>query len=57
MVVNDAEPLDGLTPIQLEIIHAIRKLKRDKGYPPCVREVLEAVSLSSPGPCLTSTGN
>jgi hypothetical protein len=30
-VVNDTEPRDSMTPIQLEILQAIRKLALDKG--------------------------
>jgi repressor LexA len=38
-----------LTPIQCEILEAIRRLTQDHGHPPCMREVLTNVSLVSPG--------
>jgi len=39
---------DTLTPRQREILHVIEKSMRDRGYPPSVREIGEAVGLNSP---------
>ena len=39
----------GPTPIQREILEAIRGLTRDRRHPPSMREVLENVDLDSPG--------
>ncbi len=48
MVIN-AKPPGGLTPIQREILQAIRGLTRDRRHPPSMREVLQNVDLDSPG--------
>jgi repressor LexA len=47
--VNNAEPLDGLTRRQHDILHAIRRLTLETGHAPSIREVAEAVGMSSPG--------
>jgi repressor LexA len=47
--VNSAEPLDGLTRRQHDILHAIRRLTLETGHAPSIREVAEAVGMSSPG--------
>jgi repressor LexA len=47
--VDNAVPLNDLTLIQREILKAIRRLTRDRGHPPCMREVLENIHLDSPG--------
>ena len=39
---------DTLTPRQREILHVIEKSMRERGYPPSVREIGEAVGLNSP---------
>ena len=39
---------DTLTPRQREILHVIEKSMQDRGYPPSVREIGEAVGLNSP---------
>ena len=39
---------DTLTPRQREILHFIEKSMQDRGYPPSVREIGEAVGLNSP---------
>ncbi|HEV3474658.1 MAG TPA: transcriptional repressor LexA [Actinomycetota bacterium] len=39
--------MDGLTPRQQRILDFIRKTVRDRGYPPTVREIGEAVGLTS----------
>jgi repressor LexA len=43
------EPLDELTRRQRDILHAIRRLTLETGHAPSIREVAEAVSMSSPG--------
>ena len=48
-MVISAERPGGLTPIQREILEAIRGLTRDRRHPPSMREVLENVDLDSPG--------
>jgi repressor LexA len=47
--VSSAEPLDELTRRQHDILHAIRRLTQESGHAPSIREVAEAVGLSSPG--------
>ena len=39
---------DTLTPRQREILHVIEKSMQERGYPPSVREIGEAVGLNSP---------
>jgi len=39
---------EALTPRQREILHVIEKSMQDRGYPPSVREIGQAVGLSSP---------
>jgi len=39
---------ETLTPRQREILHVIEKSMQDRGYPPSVREIGEAVGLNSP---------
>lgn len=39
---------ETLTPRQREILHFIEKSMQDRGYPPSVREIGEAVGLNSP---------
>lgn len=39
---------ETLTPRQREILHVIEKSMQDRGYPPSVREIGEAVGLTSP---------
>lgn len=39
---------EALTPRQREILHVIEKSMQDRGYPPSVREIGEAVGLNSP---------
>jgi repressor LexA len=39
--------MDGLTPRQQRILDVIRKTVRERGYPPTVREIGEAVGLTS----------
>jgi repressor LexA len=41
-------PEPGLTPRQREVLEIIEKHMRDHGYPPSVREIGEAVGLTSP---------
>jgi repressor LexA len=41
-------PEAGLTPRQREVLEIIEKHMRDHGYPPSVREIGEAVGLTSP---------
>ena len=41
------EPMDDITARQRRIIEFIRKTVRDRGYPPTVREIGEAVGLAS----------
>lgn len=48
-MVGNAGPPNDLTAIQREILRAIRSLTRERGHPPCMREVLENISLDSPG--------
>ena len=44
-----ARPMaETLTPRQREILHFIEKSMQDRGYPPSVREIGEAVGLNSP---------
>jgi len=45
--VSNAEFLYGLTPVQYEILQAIRRLALSNGHPPCMREVLPEVRLRS----------
>jgi len=45
--VSIAELLYGLTPVQYEILQAIRRLALSNGHPPCMREVLPEVRLRS----------
>jgi len=47
--VINAEPPGGLTPVQREILAAIRSHMRDRGRPPSMREVLGKVGLDSTG--------
>jgi len=47
--VIDAERPGDLTPVQREILVAIRSHMRDRGRPPSMREVLENVDLDSTG--------
>ena len=44
----DRPMADTLTPRQREILHFIEKSMQDRGYPPSVREIGEAVGLNSP---------
>jgi repressor LexA len=44
----DRHMADTLTPRQREILHFIEKSMQDRGYPPSVREIGEAVGLNSP---------
>jgi repressor LexA len=44
----DGPMADTLTPRQREILHFIEKSMQDRGYPPSVREIGEAVGLNSP---------
>ncbi len=44
-----AEPAGELTAIQRQILEVIRRLTRDRGRPPAMREVLENVQLDGPG--------
>ena len=46
---SSAEPLDDLTRRQRDILHAIRRLTQESGRPPSMRQVAEAVGLSSSG--------
>src|SRR5438874_2213693 len=46
-MVSNAELLYGLTPVQYEILQAIRRLALGNGHPPCMREVLVEVRLNS----------
>ena len=39
---------ESLTPRQREILHVIEKSMQERGYPPSVREIGEAVGLNSP---------
>ena len=39
---------DALTPRQREILHVIERSMQERGYPPSVREIGEAVGLNSP---------
>jgi repressor LexA len=41
-------PATGLTPRQREVLEIIEKHMRERGYPPSVREIGEAVGLTSP---------
>lgn len=43
----DTRPLDELTPRQQRIVDFIAETVRDRGYPPTVREIGEAVGLTS----------
>lgn len=44
-----ARPMsDALTPRQREILHVIERSMQERGYPPSVREIGEAVGLNSP---------
>lgn len=45
----NAEPPGGLTPVQRDILVAIRSHMRDRGRPPSMREVLVKVDLDSTG--------
>jgi repressor LexA len=47
--VISAERPGGLTPVQREILVAIRSHTRDRGRPPSMREVLESIDLGSTG--------
>jgi repressor LexA len=47
--VTSSEPLDDLSRRQHDILHAIRRLTRQTGHAPSIREVAEAVGMSSPG--------
>jgi repressor LexA len=47
--VTSTEPLDDLTRRQRDILHAIRRLTLETGHAPSIREVAEAVGMSSPG--------
>ena len=38
---------EGLTPRQRAVLEAVRDLTADQGYPPSLREIGEAVGLSS----------
>ena len=38
---------ESLTPRQREILHVIEKSMQERGYPPSVREIGEAVGLNS----------
>lgn len=44
----EADFADGLTPRQRDILDVIRRTVEDRGYPPSVREIGEAVGLASP---------
>jgi repressor LexA len=44
----DCPMAETLTPRQREILHFIEKSMQDRGYPPSVREIGEAVGLNSP---------
>ena len=46
---TDAETSNSLTPIQRDILEAIRNLTRDRGRPPTLREVAAHVKISSTG--------
>ena len=46
---TNAETLGDLTPIQRDILHAIRNLTQDRGRPPAMSEVLEHVDIGSSG--------
>lgn len=46
---NDQEPLDALTSIQLKILLAIRMLTQEHRYPPSMREVTKHLGRKSPG--------
>ncbi len=43
-----ADFADGITPRQRDILDVIRRTVEDRGYPPSVREIGEAVGLASP---------
>jgi repressor LexA len=43
-----ATPMPELTPRQLQILECIEASMRDRGFPPSVREIGEAVGLTSP---------
>lgn len=45
---TDADFTDGITPRQRDILDVIRRTVEDRGYPPSVREIGEAVGLASP---------
>jgi repressor LexA len=45
---TDADFADGITPRQRDILDVIRRTVEDRGYPPSVREIGEAVGLASP---------
>jgi SOS-response transcriptional repressor LexA len=47
--VTRADRPGDLTPIQHDILRAIRSLSRDYGHPPAMREVLDRVDLGSVG--------
>jgi repressor LexA len=44
----DVDFADGITPRQRDILDVIRRTVEDRGYPPSVREIGEAVGLASP---------
>ena len=44
---SEEEPMEDITARQRRIIEYIRKTVRDRGYPPTVREIGEAVGLAS----------
>lgn len=46
---TSTEPLDELSRRQRDILHAIRRLTLETGHAPSIREVAEAVGMSSPG--------